>query len=124
MACLFRGGSLLLVWQFYAGDSVSFAAVKNIVWVQTSIYANTSLLQLKAGVHPQQPPYPSHTVAAVSGVRSAIESNAKKAQFYACWQFRLLIIFYRLATVRDGSVNLQDGDDSQRRGISCPDLPT
>jgi hypothetical protein len=80
-------GMAILCWGFSF-----FCGCKNIVWVQTSIYANTSLLQLKAGVHPEQPPYPSHTVAAISGVRSAMESNAKKAQFYACWQFRLLII--------------------------------
>jgi hypothetical protein len=68
-----------------------FCGCKNIVWVQTSIYANSTLLQLKAGTHPEQPPYPEYTKVAISGVRSALDSNIKKAQSFGAWQFRLLI---------------------------------
>ncbi|MBI2783290.1 MAG: hypothetical protein HYX64_04285 [Gammaproteobacteria bacterium] len=79
-------GFAVLLWgiSFYFG-------CKNLIWVQTSIYANYSLLQLHKGVHPQQPDHPQMLAAAISGVRSALESNAKSAQFYAEWQFRLLI---------------------------------
>ena len=79
-------GFAVLLWgiSFYFG-------CKNLIWVQTSIYANYSLLQLHKGVHPQQPDHPQMLAAAISGVRSALESNVKSAQFYAEWQFRLLI---------------------------------
>ncbi len=79
-------GFAVLLWgiSFYFG-------CKNLIWVQTSIYANYSLLQLHKGVHPQQPDHPQKLAAAISGVRSALELNAKSAQFYAEWQFRLLI---------------------------------
>jgi hypothetical protein len=79
-------GGAILLWglSFYFG-------VKNIVWVQSSIYANFNLLQLKNGVHPNQPAHPVEQKAAMEGVSSAMEKNSKKAQFYGAWQFRLLI---------------------------------
>src|SRR3972149_4298959 len=87
-------GMAVLMWglSFYFG-------CKNLTWVQTSIYANYSLLQLQKGVHPEQPDHPQLLEAAIRGVRSALESNIKSAQFYAIWQFRLLItgaIFFLL----------------------------
>jgi hypothetical protein len=69
-----------------------FFGCKNLSWVQSSIYANFNLLQLKRGSHPQQPPHPELFAAAVSGVSSALESNGKKAQFYGVWQFRMLVV--------------------------------
>lgn len=79
-------GLAIVCWgvSFYYG-------CKNIVWVQTAIYANHSLLQLKAGVHPNQPPHPELTTAAMSGVKEALDSNVSRAQFYGQWQFRMLI---------------------------------
>lgn len=79
-------GAAVLLWgiSFYFG-------VKNLLWVQTSISANYSLLQLEMGVHPEQPDHPQILQAAMEGVRSALESNVNKAQFYDVWQFRLLI---------------------------------
>jgi hypothetical protein len=87
-------GAAVLLWgvSFYFG-------VKNLLWVQTSIFANYSLLQLQKGVHPEQPDHPQILEAAIRGVRSAFESNIKNAQFYGIWQFRLLItgaIFFLL----------------------------
>ncbi|MDB5177462.1 MAG: hypothetical protein JWN75_1130 [Candidatus Saccharibacteria bacterium] len=64
---------------------------KNLDWVSTSIRANFSLLQLKQGSHPEQPPHPQLVDAAISGVSSALETNINKAGFYARWQFRMLI---------------------------------
>jgi hypothetical protein len=79
-------GLAVLLW----GVSFFFGC-KNLLWVQTSIYANYSLLQLQKGVHPEQPDHAQLLEAAISGVRSALESNIKNAQFYAQWEFRLLI---------------------------------
>ena len=90
-------GLLLSWWLVPAGVSIVcwgasfFCGCKNIVWVQTSIYANYNLLQLKSGNHPEQPPYQQYTEAAISGVKSALDSNVKKASFFGIWQFRLLI---------------------------------
>ena len=79
-------GFAVLIWilSFYCG-------VKNLSWVQTSLSANFNLLQLRKGVHPDQPDHPQLQEAAIEGVTSALESNVKYAQFYGVWQFRLLI---------------------------------
>jgi len=69
-----------------------FFGCKNITWVQTSIHANYNLLQLRRGVHPDQPPHPQLSEAAIRGVESALDSNAKNAQFHGVWQFRMLIL--------------------------------
>ena len=69
-----------------------FFGCKNLHWVQASIYANYSLLQLQKGVHRNQPNHPQLVEAAIKGVDSAIETNVDNADFYAKWQFRLLII--------------------------------
>jgi hypothetical protein len=69
-----------------------YCGCKNVVWVQSSIFANFNLLQLKRGTHPDQPPHAEHSAAAVRGVSSALASNGTKAEFYARWQFRLLIL--------------------------------
>lgn len=90
-------GLLLSGWQIPVGLAIIcwgvsfYFGCKNIVWVQTAIYANSSLLQLKSGSHPQQPPHPQLVDAAISGVMNALESNVNKAQFFGIWQFRMLI---------------------------------
>jgi hypothetical protein len=80
-------GIAVMSWcaSFYCG-------CKNLVWVQTTLMANYNLLQLRMGVHPEQPENPEHLEVAKKGVRSALESNADKAQEYAIAQYRLLII--------------------------------
>jgi hypothetical protein len=65
---------------------------RHLIWVQSSVYANFSLLQLNEGIHPQQPPHPELTAAARSGVRLAIENNSKKSQRTSFWQFLLLVV--------------------------------
>ncbi|HEY6896128.1 MAG TPA: hypothetical protein VI279_02620 [Rhodocyclaceae bacterium] len=79
-------GLAIVCWgvSFYYG-------CKHVTWVQTAIYANYHLLQLKAGVHPEQPPHPQLTQAAVAGVSQAITTNVANAQFFGIWQFRMLI---------------------------------
>lgn len=79
-------GGAVAAW----GTSFYFGC-KNLLWVQTSISANYSLLQLQKGVHPDQPNHQQLLEAANRGVKSALESNVKNAQFYGEWQFRLLI---------------------------------
>jgi hypothetical protein len=51
-----------------------------------------ALLQLRDGSHPQQPPHPEFTAAAIDGVHSALNKNVGKAFFYGRWQFRFLIL--------------------------------
>lgn len=91
-------GLLLSWWLLPVGLAIVswgvsfFFGCKNIIWVQTAISANYDLLQLKRGVHPEQPPQPQLSDAAIQGVKSALTSNANNAQFYANWQFRTLIL--------------------------------
>lgn len=70
-------GLAIVCWgvSFYFG-------CKNVVWVQTAIYANYSLLQLKQGIHPDQPPRTDLTMVAISSVNQALNSNVSRAQFY------------------------------------------
>jgi hypothetical protein len=79
-------GAAVLLWglSFYFG-------VKDLLWVQTSIFANYNLLQLQKGVHPDQPIHPQLLEAAIQGVKSALDFNINKVQSYGVWQFRLLI---------------------------------
>jgi len=65
---------------------------RHLVWVQAALRANYALLQLKSGVHPDQPQQQDHLNAAISGTTQALNQNADSANFYAIWQFRLLII--------------------------------
>lgn len=69
-----------------------FFGCKNLVWVQSAVYANFNLLSLRRGVHPDQPQHPQEAEAAVSGVKSALHANSDRARFYAVWQFRSLIV--------------------------------
>jgi len=69
-----------------------FCGCKRISWVHSSIYANYSLLQLQHGLHPEQPPHPQATEAAMAGTRSAIERNVNSARFYYRLQFWLLAL--------------------------------
>jgi hypothetical protein len=69
-----------------------FFGCQSIVWVQTALYANYSLLSLRMGVHPDQPQHPQELEAALSGVQSALRSNTERVQFYSSWQFRFLVI--------------------------------
>lgn len=69
-----------------------YCGCQNLVWVQSSLYANFNLLQLRRGSHPDQPPHPDLTSAAIAGVSQALKQNGQSAQFYAVWQFRLLLL--------------------------------
>lgn len=79
-------GIATLLWgaSFYCG-------CRNLDRVSAAMSANFNLLQLKQGSHPNQPPHPQLTEAALRGVGTALESNVRQAQRHAIWQFRLLI---------------------------------
>lgn len=84
---LYLAGEAVIIWglSFYCG-------CKNLVWVQTALFANYSLVQLQNGVHPKQPDHPQLVAAAIEGVRSAVTTNINNAQSHAIWQFRFLIL--------------------------------
>jgi hypothetical protein len=79
------GATLSWAGSFYCG-------CKNLSWVGAAISANYALLQLRAGSHPEQPPHRQLLEAATTGTLSAVTSNIEKAQFYALWQFRLIVL--------------------------------
>lgn len=68
-----------------------YCGCRNLIWVQASLMANYNLLQLHTGSHPDQPDHPELVAVAITGVKSAIESNINNAQAYAISQFRLAI---------------------------------
>ena len=71
----------------------SFACgTKNLILVHTALGANYGLLQLKKGVHPDQPDHPDYFDAAINGVTKALNQNVDTAQKYAIWQYRCLIV--------------------------------
>jgi|ThiBioDrversion2_2_1062182.scaffolds.fasta_scaffold40089_1 hypothetical protein len=69
-----------------------FCGCKRITWVHSAIYANYALLQLKHGLHPEQPAHPQAAQAAADGTRSAVERNTNRARTYQRLQFRLLAL--------------------------------
>jgi hypothetical protein len=64
---------------------------KYLEWCQTSMYSNFNLLQLKKGVHPDQPNHSQEVNAAIQGVTEALESNSTRAGKYSNWQFKCAI---------------------------------
>lgn len=80
-------GAAALCWglSFYFG-------CKNLVWVQTALYTNFSLLQLQNGTHPKQPDSVDELFIAIEATRSATNSHVEKVRGYAIWQFRFLIL--------------------------------
>ena len=71
---------------------IFFFGTKNLIWVHTALGANYGLIQLQKGVHPDQPEHPEHLELAIKGITNALNFNINKANFYAIWQYRLLIL--------------------------------
>jgi len=74
-----------------------FCGCRHLAYVGSTIYGNADLLQIQAGVHPRVGQHPQMIAAAESGVRSALETNASRANRYGHWQFRLFVagaLFY------------------------------
>lgn len=64
---------------------------KNLDRVHAAIGANVTLLQLRQGSHPEQPPHPDHSLAAATGVERAMERSIDRASLFSVWQFRALV---------------------------------
>lgn len=69
-----------------------YCGCKNLSWLGAAVSANHSLLQLRQGSHPQQPPHPELVDAALRGTSSALADNIGKAESYAAGPFRLLVL--------------------------------
>ena len=85
-------GIAIILWcmSFYFG-------CLHIKYVSSTIYANYGLIQTQNDKNLSVPDEPEYISAATAGIREAMEKNAEKANKYAKWQFRILIlgaIFY------------------------------
>jgi hypothetical protein len=69
-----------------------FCGCKRITWVQSAIYANYALLQLRHGLHPEQPPHPQLVQLAMDGTSTAIKNNTSKARTYMTLQYYFLAL--------------------------------
>ena len=76
----------MLLW----GASFFFGC-RNLHWVQASIGANYSRVQLQKGVHSTQPDNPEMLKAAIKEAQAILDHNIKKVDFYSRWQFPLLV---------------------------------
>ena len=65
---------------------------KNIERVHASMGANATMLQLRQGIHPDQPSTPQHADDAMAGVGAALERSIVRATVYSIWQFRMLVL--------------------------------
>lgn len=85
-------GIAVILWglSFYFG-------CRRLAYVNSTLYANSALLNIESGQHPEVGNHPQHMQAASEGVRQAIESNSEIANKLGHWQFRTLIagaVFY------------------------------
>lgn len=77
----------ILFWalSFYFG-------CRHLSYVESTLYANASLLKVEAGDHPEVGRNPQVMAAASEGIRAAIQSNSNWASRLARWQFRCLVL--------------------------------
>jgi len=74
-----------------------FFGCKHLGYVESTLFANSALLQVQAGEHPKVGTHPEYISAASEGIRAAIESNSNWSSRFARWQFNSLVlgaIFY------------------------------
>lgn len=69
-----------------------FLGCMHVAYVNSTLYANFSLIKVQAGEQPGVGTNPYFMEAASEGIRQAITSNSDRADFYGHWQFRALII--------------------------------
>lgn len=71
---------------------LSFAAgCMRVQYVNSTLYANMSLLKVQAGQMQSVGTHPGMMQAAADGIRGAIETNSRRGAVYGQWQFYLLI---------------------------------
>lgn len=85
--CQLPLAAALLFWglSFYLG-------CKNIGYVNSTLYANSQMLRIESGLHPNVGNHPQMMQAASEGVREAIKTNSNMANNLGHWQFRTLVI--------------------------------
>jgi len=66
--------------------------VRNLQYVNSSLYANADFLRVIRGEHPSVGNDPVGIQVASAGIRDAMESNSSKANSYAKLQFRFFLI--------------------------------
>jgi hypothetical protein len=79
------GAVALWAFSFYFG-------CKHLAYVESTLFANVTLLQVESGQHPQVGGHPQFMAAASEGIRDAIKSNSKWASRFARWQFNCLLL--------------------------------
>lgn len=79
-------GAAVLSW----GLSLYFGC-QNLRYVASNLFANLSLIRVRAGKHPNAGTNPAVIAAASDGIQDAIEANSGLATRFAEWQFWMLI---------------------------------
>jgi len=69
-----------------------YLGCKNLAYVNSTLYANSEMLRIEFGQHPQIGNHPQMIQAASEGIRNAIKSNSDTANQLGHWQFRTLLI--------------------------------
>jgi hypothetical protein len=80
-------GLALLFW----GLSFYFGCI-HLAYVNSTLFANFELIRVQKGMHPEAGTHPQIIEAASDGIRSAIESNSKKANRQGHLQFWFFIL--------------------------------
>ncbi len=80
-------GLALLLW----GLSFYFGCIY-LAYVNSTLFANVELIKVQKGIHPEAGTHPQIIEAASDGIRSAIESNSKKASRLGNSQFWFFIL--------------------------------
>ncbi len=65
---------------------------KQLACALSTLFANSGLLQVESGEHPDVGTHPQLMTAASRGIRDAIETHSSRAILFGQWQFRALIL--------------------------------
>ena len=69
-----------------------FFGCRHLRCIESTLYANGSLLQIRSGQHPEVGTHPQMMAAASEGTLEAIGSHSKWAGRFARWQFNCLLL--------------------------------
>ncbi len=69
-----------------------FFGCRQVLYIQSNLYANFNLLQVESGEHPEIGYAPDHQKAAAEGIRKAMKFNAERAGRHARKQFAFLAL--------------------------------
>ena len=73
--------------------SISFLlGCRYIEYVNSSLYSNSELIQIENGKPVKGLEIPEYRMAAIEGIRQALENNSNKANKLARWQSRTMLI--------------------------------